>query len=80
MMCQFCCSICGEELKKEEDKKVQHDDVPEVSMCRRVDHPPKTHDKLLGLIVDDDIIQQDVAITVTSADDIIIIDDKTKRG
>ena len=45
-------------------------------LWRRADHPPKTHDKLMGLIVDDDN-SADVAITVTSVDDIIIIDDET---
>ena len=45
-------------------------------LWRRADCPPKTHNKLMGLIVDDDN-SADVAITVTSADDIIIIDDET---
>ena len=47
-------------------------------LWRRADCPPKTHDKLLGLIVDDNN-SADIAIAVTSADDIIIIDDKTKN-
>ena len=45
---------------------------------RRADCPPKTHDKLLGLIVDDDN-SSDAAVAITSADDIIIIDNKTKN-
>ena len=98
MMCQFGCSICGEELKKE-DKKVQQQCVSTIAvpvvwlkkrreegaamMCqkylwRRADCPPKTQDKLLGLIVDNDN-SADAAITITSADDVIIIDDETKK-
>ena len=44
---------------------------------RRADHPPTTYDKLLGLIVDDDN-SADAAIAITSADDVIIIDNETK--
>ena len=55
MMCQCCCSICGEELIVQ----------------------PKPKDKLLGMIVDNDN-SVDEAIIITSADDVIIIDDETK--
>ena len=47
-------------------------------LWRRADYPHKTHDKLLGLIVDDDN-SAEVAIAITSADDIIIIDDETEK-
>ena len=76
-MCQFHHSIHGEELqtKRREEGAVM--------MClkylwRRADCPHKTHNKLLGLIVDDDNSAQAV-ITITSADDVIIIDDDTKK-
>ena len=75
-MCQLHCSIHGEELKKTEEGAVM--------MCqkypwRTADYPPKTYNKLLGLIVDDNN-SADAAITITSADDINIIDDKTKKN
>ena len=75
-MCQFHCSICGEELKKGRQEGV-------AMMCqkhpwRRADGPPKTHNELLGLIVDNDNLA-DAATTITSADDIIIIDNETKN-
>ena len=77
MMCQFHHSICGEELKKKEEKMVQWWCVRNI-LWRRADCPPETYDKLLGLIVDDDN-SADAAITITSADDVIIIDDETKK-
>ena len=76
MMCQFCHSIHGEEVKKrrKEGSAMMYQKYP----WRRADHPPKTCDKLLGLIVDNDN-SADAAITIMSADDVIIIDDETKN-
>ena len=45
---------------------------------RRADHPLKTNDKLLGLIVDDNN-SADEAIIITSEDDVIITDNEIKK-
>ena len=74
MMCQFHCSIHGEELKtkKREEGAAM---MCQKYLWRKADHPPKTHNKLLGLIVNND----NAAIAITSADDVIIIDDEAKK-